>query len=83
MSAGKGHSLDIEKAQRVWDEYQKQHDVSAHLGQAVGIDPDTGEVFFGDSIRDVVERLDAQGAFRPLFYLRVGQRYYWRKGRRA
>lgn len=83
MSGGKGLSVDVAKAKQVWDEYQKHHDVSGLTGKAVGIDPDTGEVFFGDSIRDVVSRLDAQGAFRPLYYVRVGRDYYWRKGRRA
>jgi hypothetical protein len=48
----------------------------------VGIDPDTREVFLGPSLRDVVERLTREGAFRPLYYRRVGSPYLYRKGGR-
>ena len=30
---------DTKKAEQIWADYQKQHDVSGRRGQAVGIDP--------------------------------------------
>jgi hypothetical protein len=71
---------DIEKASRLWADYQRTHDVTGHTGQAVGIDPATGQVWFGDSARDIALRREATGLWTPLFFLRVGQDYYARKG---
>ena len=73
---------NAEQAKGFWAEYQKQHDLSGRIGQAAGIDPDTGEVWFGDSALDIADRLEAEGRFRPLFYVRVGDTHYQRKGRR-
>jgi hypothetical protein len=76
--------VDVQKALRVWQEYKKQHDLSnwpAH--EAVGIDPETGEVWFGESALDIATKLEAQGVRRPLFFLRVGSDYYQRKGKRS
>jgi len=73
---------DIEKASRFWADYQRTHDISARTGQAVGIDPVTGSVWFGDSAKDIVLRLEAAGMSVPLYFLRVGQDYYARKGGR-
>ena len=39
----------------IWAEYQTTHDVSARKGQAVGIDPDTGDVWFGEDILEIRE----------------------------
>ncbi len=38
MSTSQLANVDIEKAQRIWTEYQKQHDVSDQKGRTVGID---------------------------------------------
>jgi hypothetical protein len=73
---------DTAKASEVWAEYQRQHDVSARIGQAVGIDPVSGRVWFGESAKDIVLNLEAEGIHAPLFFLRVGQDYYGRKGGR-
>jgi hypothetical protein len=70
------------EAGRIWADYQREHDVSEHLGQAVGIDPASGRVWFGKTARDIVQRLDAEGVHAPLFFLRVGQDFYARKGGR-
>lgn len=34
--------VDVERARHIWDEYQRQHDVSDRIGQAVGVDPVSG-----------------------------------------
>jgi hypothetical protein len=68
---------------RFWEEYQAAHDVSAKVGQTVGIDPMTGEVWFGKSALDIVDERDAAGKTSPLYFVRVGKEYYVRKGGRA
>jgi hypothetical protein len=71
--------VDVEKAKAFWKEYQQTHDVSDRIGQAVGIDPEGREVFFGQSAADVATRLIDEGRFRPLLFMRVGYDYYARK----
>jgi hypothetical protein len=73
---------DTARALELWKAYQREHDVSAYVGQAVGIDPASGRVWFGESAQDIVQKLDAEGNAAPLFYLRVGSDYYQRKGGR-
>ena len=69
---------DCRRADAIWAEYQKQHDISALRGQAAGIDPHTGEVFFGRSAGDITRRLDGEGRYRPVVVFRVGYPYYAR-----
>jgi cobalt/nickel transport system permease protein len=73
---------DTRRALDIWEGYQRQHDVSCRTGQAVGIDPASGQVWFGESAKDIWAQMDARGVSAPLFYLRVGCDYYLRKGRR-
>lgn len=75
-------ATDTVKACKIWAEYQASHDVSHSIGRAVGIDPASGQVWFGDSAKDIVLTLKQQGIRTPLFFLRVGQDYYARKGGR-
>ena len=72
---------DTERAKEIWAEYQRTHDVSDRIGQAVGIDPMSGRVWFGESAVDIVHQRDAEGLTSPLFFVRVGYDYYQRKGR--
>ena len=73
---------DSAKARRIWADYQQSHDVSDRLGQAVGIDPETGRVWFGQSGIDIRKQQESEGGWRPLYLLRVGRTYYIRKGGR-
>jgi hypothetical protein len=82
MTAHAWTNADSRKARQIWEDYQKQHDVSASVGQAVGIDPVTGGVWFGESARAIADLLDGQGIGRPLYFLRVGFSHYQRKGHR-
>jgi len=68
------------KAKIVWAEYLKQHDLSNRIGQTAGIDPKSGRIWFGESIRDIVLQRDAEGFSSPLFFERVGSEAYFRKG---
>jgi hypothetical protein len=70
---------DTERAKEVWREYQLHHDLSGRIGQAVGIDPESGEVHFGASAGEVVKRLAAEGRQPTLLFLRVGYNYYVKK----
>jgi hypothetical protein len=79
-SAATWSEADTATACQIWADYQRQHDLSGRVGQAVGIDPISGGVWFGASAKDIVLRLEAQGVHTPLFFLRVGQDYYARKG---
>jgi hypothetical protein len=63
---------DTEKAQQIWADYQREHDVSDRIGQAVGIEPHSGQLWFGESILEVVDQRDAAGVDAPLFFERVG-----------
>ena len=71
---------DSVKAKQIWAEYQQQHDLSDRIGQTAGIDPDSGRIWFGESIRDIVLKRDAEGLNAPLFFERVGSETYFRKG---
>ena len=41
---------DSYKAKQIWEEYQKQHNLSDRIGQTVGIDPKSKRIWFGTSI---------------------------------
>ena len=72
---------DTQRALQFWEEYQKHHDVSALTGQAVGIEPKSGRVFFGESAKEIMLRREKEeGVWEPLFVLRVGSLFYQRKG---
>ena len=71
---------DSARAREIWESYQKEHDVSAHMGQAAGIDPLTGSVWFGESAQDIFVQRRAAGLQSPFYCVRVGADFYVRKG---
>lgn len=71
---------DSRKAKRLWEIYQKQHNLSDRIGQTVGIDPKSSRIWFGDSIQAIVQQRDQEGLNSPLFFQRVGTETYFRKG---
>ncbi|HJZ91992.1 MAG TPA: hypothetical protein VKE40_14050 [Gemmataceae bacterium] len=75
--------FDLSKVNEVWEEYVRTHDLRGKERMAVGIDPDTREVFLGSSMQDIVAQLKSEGRFRPLYYRWVNDPYFIRKsGRR-
>ena len=70
------------KAKQIWIDYQRQHDLSARIGQTAGIDPRSGRIWFGASVRDIVSQREAEGFYSPLFFERVGSEAYLHKGNR-
>jgi hypothetical protein len=59
-------------------EYQRQHDVSDRKGQAVGIDPVSGRIWFGRKALGIARQMRAEGIDRPFYCVRVGSDYYKR-----
>jgi hypothetical protein len=80
MDTPRPTAVDVDRAKQIWADYQKRHDVSDRLGQAVGIDLVSGRVWFGSSALDISRQLDEEGLDRPLYFVRVGYDYYIRKG---
>ena len=82
MSANGWTPEKTARARELWQEYQQRHDVSALRGQVVGIDPDGGRLWFGESARAICEQLGAEQVDAPLLFVRVGFKRYLRKGGR-
>ena len=74
---------DTAEAKRIWEQYQRDHDVSHLRGQAAGIDPKTGEVWIGKSAIDIVVDRQSHGLTSLLFFERIGFPTYLRKGGRS
>jgi hypothetical protein len=73
--------LDTAKAKKIWSIYQLQNDLTEKLGQTAGIDPVSGRIWFGSSIKEVVTELQTAGYPQtPLYFVRVGSDFYYRKG---
>ena len=73
---------DSAKAKRIWADYQREHDLSGRIGQTAGIDPCSGRIWFGSSVRDIVCQRAAEGLDSPLYFERVGSEAYLHKGSR-
>ena len=80
MTVSNWTDSDSAKAQAIWCEYQRQHDLSEQIGQTAGIEPNSGRVWLGDSIEAVVAQRNADGINSPLYFERVGSPTYYRKG---
>jgi hypothetical protein len=68
------------QARHYWEAYQQQHDLSGRQGQTAGIDPVSGQIWFGPSAKTIVAQLAAEGRTLPLYFLRIGSNVYLRKG---
>jgi len=82
MTASTWTESDTAKAEQIWSEYQQQQDLSKCVGKTAGIDPQTGRVWIGESIHDVLSQRDAEGIDSLLFFERIGSPAYYRKGGR-
>ena len=76
-------AADSRKCKQIWADYQKQHDITERIGQTAGIDPKSGQIWFGDSALEIVKKREDEGLTSPLFFERVGyEAYLWKGGRR-
>ena len=73
---------DTAKAKGIWSEYQEMNDLSQLKGQAAGIEPVSGRVWFGEDGLDIKRQMNDDGIDRPFYCIRVGYDYYLRKGGR-
>ncbi len=73
---------ELARAMQIWADYQKQHDLSGRKGQAAGIDPFSGRVWFGESALDIWRQMQSEGVETAFFCARVGSPSYLRKGGR-
>lgn len=76
----------VDRAAAAWAEYERTHDLKQLHGQAVGIDLETGEFYFGRDKYEIDDALRAAGRYpRPMLLTRVGLGYYarLRPGRRV
>lgn len=73
---------DTQRAHEIWADYIAHHNLSDRMGQTAGIDPVSGRIWFGQSAADIVKQMDAAAASVPLYFIRVGQETYLRKGGR-
>jgi hypothetical protein len=80
MTGSSSMVADAIKARELWAEYQRQHDVSDRMGQAVGIDLVSGRIWFGRKALDIARQLRAEGVDRPFYCVRVGSDFYGSKG---
>src|SRR3954470_5884163 len=70
------------RAEAIWQEYQRQHDLSQQIGQVAAIDPESGRVWVAESGVDVARQMESEGVDTPVYLVRVGFDHYVRKGRR-
>jgi len=70
------------RAEQIWDEYQRQHDLSEQRGKVAAIDPITGRIWIGEAGVDVAQQMETEGIDTPVYLVRVGFPSYVRKGRR-
>jgi hypothetical protein len=70
------------RAQEIWEEYQRHHDLSGLTGQVAAIEPVSGRVWIAESGVDVADKVRADGFDAPVYLVRVGSSAYVRKGRR-
>jgi hypothetical protein len=80
MTVSNWTEADSQRAREIWLKFQQDHDLSARVGQTAGIEPDSGRVWLGESVQDVIAQRDAGGSTAPLFFMRVGSATYYRKG---
>ena len=70
------------RAQQIWENYQRQHDLSDRQGKVVAIDPQSERVWIGNSGVDVAQQMQAEGVDAPVYLIRVGSDHFLQKGRR-
>ena len=73
---------DSVRARNSWESFKLRNDLSMLIGKTAGIDPDTGRIWIGDSINDVVARRNADGSDAALYFERIGSEAYYVKGGR-
>ena len=75
--------VDKDRSERLWSKFESSHDVSQMTGMFAGIEPDSGNVWVGKQIGDVLSQRNAAGIETPLYWKRIGcAAFVTRVGRR-
>jgi hypothetical protein len=69
------------KAQEIWRCYEKAHNLSEQEGKIAAVDPNTGQVWIGDTPREIQHAMRSVGATSPVYLVRIGTDHFIRKGR--
>lgn len=70
------------RAKEFWKRYAASHDLSDMEGKIAAVDPVNGQVWIGNTARQIADAMRASGTQRPVCLIRVGADYFVRKGRR-
>jgi hypothetical protein len=70
------------RAEEIWAEYQREHDLCSLTGKVAGIEPVGGRVWIGDSAVEVAAQMEAVEVDAPVYLIRIGYDHFVRKGRR-
>jgi hypothetical protein len=71
MLIEQGPTPEVEYANRVWAEYQRTHDLSAHDAESVVVDVVTGEVLFGPSGYQISRQIHHPGHLISIVVVRM------------
>jgi hypothetical protein len=82
MIATNAKPIDTARAQQLWREYVRLHDLQDQAGKVAAVDPETGRVWIGDTGIDVADQMQSDGFTDPVYLVRVGEDHFVRKGRR-
>jgi hypothetical protein len=52
----------FQRAREIWSKFVEGRDLSAQAGKTAGIDPESGNVWIGDSIQNVIVIVMPRGA---------------------
>jgi hypothetical protein len=64
---------NMERAKRIWAEYQQSHDVTVLQGQTVAVDLETERVLTGPSARAITKAHPEVGTRSPLLVVRPSE----------
>lgn len=71
-----------ERGKKVWDQYQREHDLAHLRGQVAAVEPLSGRVWIGGDALEAVEAMNTDGIDAPVWFVRIGFSYLDVKGRR-
>jgi hypothetical protein len=70
------------RALELWEEYQRQHDLSDQIGMVAAIDPVSGRVWIDESGAEVAAQMRREGVGVPVYFVRIGYPTFLKKRRR-
>ena len=75
-------TFDTLRAQQIWADYERNHDLSGVVGKIAGVERESGRIWIADSGVEISECMREDGIAAPVYLVRVGSDHFVRKGRR-